>query len=127
MAERFLPTRVHGVLDYLWAVLLAAMPWLLGYSRGTRSGAETWVPAGFAAGAVVYSLLTNYEMGVARVLSMRVHLFLDVVGGALLAISPWLLDLDNPARTVHLGFGLFSVLAGLMTETRPFRPAVFRP
>lgn len=124
MGERFLPTRFHGILDYLWSVLLASTPWLLGYARG---GPETWVPAAFAAGAVVYSLLTDYEMGAIRFLPMRVHLFLDVVGGALLAVSPWLLDLGNPARTVHLGFGLFSILAGLMTETRPFRPAVFRP
>ena len=124
MGERFLPTRVHGILDYFWSILLAGMPWLLGYSRG---GAETWVPAGFAAGAVVYSLLTDYELGAVHVLSMRVHLLLDVVGGALLALSPWLLDLGDPARIVHVGFGLFSILAGLMTETRPFRPAVFRP
>ena len=127
MGERFLPTRIHGILDYLWSVLLAATPWLPNYSPGTRGGAETWLPVAFAAGAVVYSLLTNYEMGVARVLSMRVHLTLDVVGGALLILSTWLLDLRDPARLVNLGFGLFSILAGLMTETRPFQPAVFRP
>jgi hypothetical protein len=126
LGERFLPTRVHGILDYVWSVLLVSMPWLLGYARG---GAETWVPAVFAAGAVVYSLLTDYEMGVFHVLSMRVHLVLDVVGGALLAASPWLLGLDDrgPARIVHLGFGLFSIVAGLTTETRARRPAVFRP
>jgi hypothetical protein len=124
LGEQFVPTRVHGIFDYLWSILLASTPWLLGYARG---GPETWVPAGFAAGAVIYSLLTNYELGVARVFSMRVHLFLDVVGGILLAVSPWLLDLKNPARMVHLGFGLFSILAGLTTETRPWRPAVFRP
>jgi hypothetical protein len=117
---------VHGILDYVWSVLLAATPWLLGYARG---GAETWAPAAFAAGAAVYSLLTNYELGIFRVLSMRVHLVLDVVGGALLAASPWLLGFGDrgPARTVHLGFGLFSILAGLTTETRSRRPAVFRP
>lgn len=124
MAEQFLPTRVHGILDYVWSVLLAAAPWLLGYARG---GTETWVPAAFAAGATFYSLATNYELGVFRVLSMRVHLALDVVGGALLAVSPWVLDLRSPARMVHLGFGLFSIVAGLTTETRPRRHAVFRP
>jgi hypothetical protein len=127
LGERFLPTRFHGILDYLWSVLLASAPWLLNYSRGARGGAETWVPAAFAAGAVVYSLLTDYELGAVRFLPMRVHLLLDVVGGAFLAVSPWLLDLDNPARTVHVGFGLFSVIAGLTTETRPWRPAAFRP
>lgn len=124
MGERFLPTRIHGILDYLWSLLLASTPWVLGYNRG---GAETWVPVGFAAGAVLYSLLTDYELGVVRVLPMRFHLILDVVGGALLILATWLLDLRDPARLVNLGFGLFSILAGLMSETRPFRPAVFRP
>lgn len=124
MGEHFLPTRIHGILDYLWSILLASTPWLLGYTRG---GAETWVPVGFAAGAALYSLLTAYELGAVRFLPMRVHLALDVVGGALLILSTWLLDLRDPARLVNLGFGLFSILAGLMTETRPFRPAVFRP
>ena len=127
MGERFLPTRVHGILDYLWSVLLAAAPWLLNYPQGARGGPETWVPAAFAAGAVVYSLLTDYELGAVRFLPMRVHLLLDVMGGALLAVSPWVLDLGNPARAVHLGFGLFSIIAGLTTETRPWRPASFRP
>lgn len=125
MAEQFLPTRIHGILDYAWSALLAAMPWLLSYARG---GPETWAPAAFAVGATLYSLLTNYELGVFRVFSMRVHLALDVVGGALLAASPWLLGLaDRPARNVHLGFGLFSIVAGLTTETHARRPAVFRP
>lgn len=127
MGERFLPTRFHGILDYLWSVLLASAPWLLKDSQGARGGPETWVPVGFAAGAVVYSLLTDYELGVVRFLPMRVHLLLDVVGGALLVLSTWLLDFRDPARLVYMGFGLFSILAGLMTETRPFRPAVFRP
>lgn len=85
------------------------------------------MPVAFAVGAVLYSLLTDYELGVVRVLPMQAHLLLDVVGGALLVLSTWLLDLRDPARLVNLGFGLFSILAGLMTETRPFRPAVFRP
>jgi hypothetical protein len=127
LGERFIPTRFHGILDYLWSLLLASMPWLLNYPREARGGPETWVPVAFAAGAVVYSLLTDYELGAVRVLPMRVHLLLDVVGGALLVLSTWLFDLRDPARLVYLGFGLFSILAGLMTETRPFRPAVFRP
>ncbi len=37
---RSIPTRVHGVLDYLVGLLLIGAPWLLGFERG---GAETWV------------------------------------------------------------------------------------
>ena len=37
---RFLPTRVHGVIDYLWGVALIATPWLFGFANG---GAAQWV------------------------------------------------------------------------------------
>src|SRR4051794_6793108 len=46
-----LPTRIHGVMDYLMGVLLIAAPWLLGFSRG---GAETWVPVLLGAGVLGY-------------------------------------------------------------------------
>jgi hypothetical protein len=35
---RMIPTRVHGVLDYLVGALLVAAPWLFDFNRG---GAET--------------------------------------------------------------------------------------
>lgn len=119
---RWIPTRVHGVLDYLWGVLLLASPWLFGYAEGAEGGAETriavWLAIALALGAILYSLLTEYELGVARVLSMRSHLLLDLTGGVLLAASPWLFGFADRVWLPHVGFGLFSVAASLMTRTR---------
>lgn len=112
---RWIPTQMHGVLDYLWGVLLLTAPWLFGFAEG---GAETWIAVVLALGAIVYSLLTDYELGVARVLSMRAHLLLDFVGGLLLAASPWLLGFADRVWLPHVAFGLFSVAASLMTQTR---------
>jgi hypothetical protein len=53
---RFIPTKTHGYLDYIMAVVLIAAPWILGFNRG---GAETWVPVILGAGVIVYSLLTT--------------------------------------------------------------------
>lgn len=117
---RWIPTRVHGVLDYLWGALLLASPWLLGF----EGGPETWIAVILALGAVVYSLLTDYELGVARVLSMRGHLLLDLAGGVLLVASPWLFGFADRVYLPHLGFGLFSVAASLMTQTRVRRHAL---
>ena len=67
---RFLSTKAHGILDYLVGVILIAAPWILGFAY---NGAETWVPVILGAGAIMYSLLTNYEMGVSKTISMRTH------------------------------------------------------
>src|SRR3982750_3880824 len=79
---RFIPTRVHGMMDYLMGVLLIAAPWLFDFADG---GAETWVPVVLGAGAILYSLFTDYELGASHQISMKTHLTLDMISGALLA------------------------------------------
>lgn len=113
---RIIPTRVHGILDYLVGIILIAAPWLLGFAEG---GAETWVPVIIGAGTIIYSLMTRYEMGVADVISMPAHLTIDLVAGAFLAISPWLLGYADIVWLPHLLVGLIEVGTALMTEREP--------
>jgi hypothetical protein len=122
---RFVPTRVHGAIDYLWGVALIASPWLLGFATG---GAAQWVAVAFGAGAILYSLVTVYELGVLRIIPMGLHLALDGIAGTLLAASPWLLGFSREVFWPHLAFGMFSVAASLVTRTDPEtgRPAAVR-
>lgn len=113
---RFIPTRIHGMLDYLMGILLIASPWLFGFAAG---GAETWVPVILGAGVILYSLFTDYELGAVRSLSMSTHLWLDVLGGAFLAVSPWLFDFDEYVYLPHLVLGILEIGAGLMTKKVP--------
>lgn len=113
---RFIPTRVHGILDYTVGAVLMSMPWLFQFSRG---GAETWVPVVLGASAIVYSLFTNYEWGVSRRIPMPTHLMLDLGSGILLAVSPWLFGFAHHVYLPHLIFGLFEVCASLMTKRTP--------
>src|SRR3712207_6023242 len=101
---RFLPTRVHGVMDYLWGIALIAAPWLFGFAMG---GAAQWVVVVFGAGVIPYSLVTVYELGLVRVISIPLHLVLDGIGGAILAASPWLFGFPREVVWPHLLFGLF--------------------
>lgn len=113
---RFIPTRIHGYLDYAIGLLLIAAPWILGFSRG---GAETWVPVLLGAGAIAYSLMTDYELGVVRRLSMGTHLWMDGVSGVLLAASPWLFGFAEYVWAPHLILGILEIGAALTTQTRP--------
>ncbi|HEX9950553.1 MAG TPA: hypothetical protein VGB53_02200 [Rubricoccaceae bacterium] len=128
---RFIPTRVHGVLDYLSGLLLIAAPWLFGFADG---GAETAVPVALGAAVIVYSVFTDYELGLVRRLPMPTHLMLDLGGGLLLAASPWLFGFADGTATTdgvwvpHLVLGLFEVGAALMTQRVPAdQPGVAAP
>lgn len=113
---RFIPTRVHGFLDYGMGLLLIVAPWLLGFADG---GPETWVPVILGIGVIGYSLLTDYELGVARVIPMSTHLMLDIAGGIVLAASPWVFGFADEVWAPHLVLGILEIGAGLMTRTVP--------
>jgi hypothetical protein len=110
---RFIPTRVHGVLDYLVGVVLMMAPWLLNFARG---GAETIVPVVLGAGLIAYSLCTDYELGLVRRIPMNTHLTLDLIGGILLAASPWLFGFSDVIWQPHLIVGIIEIGASLMTQ-----------
>ncbi len=112
-----LSTKTHGVLDYLVGALLIAAPWLLGFARG---GAETWVPVILGAGTILYSLFTNYELSIARSLSMRTHLTFDFMSGVFLATSPWIFEFNEHVYLPHVIVGAFEVAAVAITDPVPF-------
>ena len=113
---RFLPTRIHGIIDYLWGAALLITPLALGFPLGS---AASWIALVFGAGAILYSLLTRYEVGLVPLIPMPVHLGLDAVAGLVLAALPFLVTLDATAGRIFIGFGLFAVVASLVTRTRP--------
>lgn len=108
-----IPTRIHGVLDYIIGVALIAAPWLFGFAH---EGAETWIPVVLGAGVILYSLLTNYELGLLKVIPMKVHLGIDVLGGLFLALSPWMFGYASLVWVPHVVVGVIMLGSGLMTE-----------
>lgn len=111
--KRFLPTRIHGVIDYLVAALLIVSPWLFGFAEG---GAQQWVPVMLGAGALLYSLLTDYERGITKVFSMSAHLMLDLGSGVILAASPWIFGFSDELKWLHVVIGLGEIVAALTTK-----------
>jgi hypothetical protein len=113
---RFIPTKVHGMLDYLVGALLIAAPWLFDFADG---GAQQWIPVILGASAILYSLFTDYELGAVRRLSMPTHLTLDLLSGILLAASPWLFGFADDVYVPHLVLGIMEIGASLMTKRVP--------
>ena len=108
-------TRTHGVLDYLSVGALCALPRILGWDQKV-----TTLLTGAAAGTLLYSALTRYELGVVKLLPVPAHLTLDGASGALLCAAPFLFLNEKPPVSAGLvGIGLFELGASLLTQTSP--------
>jgi hypothetical protein len=112
---QFIPNRIHGVIDYLTAGLLILAPWLFGFANG---GAAQWVPIILGIVIAAYSLMTDYELSVAKSISMPIHLGLDIGGGILLAASPWLFGFADVIVWPHLVVGIMEIGVAACTRRR---------
>ena len=113
---RVLKTKLHGCLDYVLGALLIAVPWAMNFDRG---GVETWTPVILGIAVIVLALITDYEAGVFRGVSMKTHLTIDLMNGVLLGISPWLFGFTDVVWAPHLVYGMMVMIASLMTKQHP--------
>lgn len=111
-----IPTRVHGIIDYVVGLLLIAAPYIFGFANG---GAAQWIPMILGISTIVYSLLTDYELAIARLISMPVHLGLDMASGALLTVSPWLFGFSDLIWWPHVLVGAMEIVIPMMTSRHP--------
>lgn len=118
---RFLPTKVHGILDYLVGAALIVAPWLFGFS--SVGGPAVMLPILIGIVLIVYSLLTKYEWGVVKVIPMPYHLVVDFLASAFLLISPWLLGFYDSSKPnvwlPHVVVGAAVILVVLVSKTQP--------
>ena len=114
-----IPTRVHGILDYATAIVLIAAPWLFQFDDHRTA---MLVPVVLGLGIILYSLLTDYEFGIAHLISMPTHLMLDVLGALVLIASPWIFGFSDDIWWPHIAIGLFELVVVVLSQShRPDR------
>lgn len=117
---RFLPTRIHAVLDLIVGLLLLLAPNIFGFSD--VGGAAVTIPRLIGIIIIINELITDNGLSLARILSMPTHLTADLLLGAFLALSPWLFgfsDQGTNAWLPHFIFGLLIIGNSLITRTTP--------
>ena len=112
----FISTRMHGLTDYLVGVLLILAPYIFGFANG---GIAQWLPMLLGFAVIVYSMLTRYEWGLLPIIGMPPHLALDIGGGLLLAVSPWLFGFAEIVWAPHLIVGLIEIGTAATTSRQP--------
>ena len=107
---------LHGVVDYTaGATLLTVFPKLAGI-EGTRSARQIRTSAAIHAG---YSTITDYPLGIVRVLPFQAHLALDAIGAIALAATPFVTgQWKKGARQwlPHVGLALFELASLAITD-----------
>lgn len=117
---RIISTKVHGMLDYPLAIILLFAPNIFDFSD--VGGAAVAVPRIIGVLIIFTSLMTKYEFGVFKVISMANHLRLDYAASLLLAASPFIFgfaDEEANAWVPHVAVGLAYFVASMMTEYEP--------
>jgi hypothetical protein len=110
---RFIPTAAHGLADYGVGLIVAGLPFYFGWTGASR---VTFVTLGVL--VICYSLLTDYELGLLRVLRIRFHLLLDALFGLSMLSAPTLLDLPNDSGVPVYVIGVLSLFLSVTTKIR---------
>lgn len=121
MKMRFIPTNVHGAIDHVVGPALVLAPTLLRLGRTSPEGLTARAVGGVEA---LYSNITDYELSVTNVVPMKMHLALDAVGGATLALVPQLTGARKRGKKhwlPHLAIGALEVGMAALTKTEPPR------
>lgn len=117
---KFIPSRVHGILDYIVAIALFFAPKIFGFEN--VGGAAVAIPMVLGVGLFLYSLLTKYELGVLKVLNFRYHLVIDIIASVLLILSPFLFGFISEAPNAwapHIAVGVAVILVVIFSKPVP--------
>jgi len=108
-----IPRSVHALIDYIYALVLIGAPYVVGLSG---FGAEHLVLWGVGFGVILYSLLTNYSLGLVPLIPFRGHLMLDAAAGVFLIAAPWIFGFAERSWAPYVVFGLFDLAAVMLSR-----------
>jgi hypothetical protein len=86
MPPRPVDATLHGVVDYTAGATLTTVFPLLAGIEGTRSARQIRTAGAIHAG---YSTITDYPVGIVKLLPYQAHLALDALGALALAATPF--------------------------------------
>jgi hypothetical protein len=99
-------------------LLLLLAPNLLGFSQ--VGGAAVWVPRIAGMIILLQAMMTDYELGVVKMVPIRMHLMADYGLAAFLLVSPWLLGFSGRSQMATiLVIAAACVVGGTTLMTQP--------
>jgi SPW repeat len=101
-----IPLNVHAALEPLIAVIIAAAPWIFGFSD-TDTATTLSVIIGVI--VLVTGMSTRWRMSVVKLIPLRTHFMMDLGVGIALIVLPFVAGFSD-----HGGATRFFVIAGVL-------------
>jgi len=115
---RPIDSTLHGVTDYtVGTFLMTALPRLADI-EDTESGRQIRAAGAIHAG---YSTITNYPLGIVKLLPYKTHLAIDALGALALAATPFVTGQFAKGRkhwVPHVALCGFELMSLVMTDPR---------
>ena len=119
-----IPLNVHAALEPFMAILLIAAPWIFGFSDVTDAKTIS-----IAVGVVMLlsGAMTRWRYAIARVIPLRMHFATDLLLGAVLILSPFVLGFSDQGEAARFTIivGALEVITALSTRWDPAEEARF--
>jgi hypothetical protein len=107
---------LHGATDYsMGTLLMTAFPRLAGI-RGTSAARQIRIAGAVHAG---YATLTDYPLGIAKLIPYKVHLAMDAAGALALAATPFVTGQFRKRRSQwlpHVALAAFELTSLAMSD-----------
>lgn len=111
-----IPLNVHAALEPLIAIVIAAAPWIFGFSD-VDDAKVVCIAVGVI--MLIAGAMTDWRLSIARVIPLEMHMATDLLLGAVLILSPLILDFGGGAARFTVIAGILEILTALATRWDP--------
>jgi len=110
---KFIDNKIHGFLDYITVIAFAAIPTVLGLE-----GIPAYLSYTLAGVHFLMTILTNFELGIVKIIPLKVHAWVETAVGPVLIVIPWVLGFsgDMKASITFIAAGIVIILVGRLSQ-----------
>jgi SPW repeat len=101
-----IPLNLHAALEPLIAIVIIAAPWIFGFSA-VDDAKTVCIVVGVV--MLLAGSMTDWRLSIARLIPLRVHRMTDLLLGAVLILSPFVLGFSDEGGATR-----FTVIAGVL-------------
>jgi hypothetical protein len=123
-----IPLNVHAMLEPVIAAVIIAAPWIFGFSNVDDA---TVVCVAVGVVMLIAGSMTDWRISLVRLIPLRMHLMTDLLLGAVLILSPFVLGFSDQGGATRFTIiaGALELITALATRWDPIEaqePAVDR-